>query len=248
MLKFGNIPWKRADLINGLHEFSEVYKNRSNRNNIGGMKSAHMYPVWFLTRHLNPSHIIESGVYKGCGTWLFDQAAPFAHKTCIEPVQNIIQYKSPMANYTTTDFTLHDWSTFPKDRTLLFFDDHQDEIERIKTAFDMGFIHIMCEDNYPAGQGPWQGAIPYSRIDSPKKSFMSGGGKWIKKNCDIYYEFPPIFKEEKTRWGDNWDKYPTPEPLCDTVECNYLQTFKDECLDYTWICYLKLKRPPNETL
>jgi len=244
-LQFGNIPWNRQGLIGSLKAFSDVYAKRSNKNNIGGMKSPHMFPTWFLTKFINPKVIIESGVFKGCGTWLFDQAAPNAKKICIEPLTNIIQYKSDMAEYTTIDFTINDWSDLDKSETLLFFDDHQNEIERIKIAYNLGFKHIVCEDNYPVNHGPCEGQIPYSRVDSPKKALMLNdeNGKWIINNCEIYYEFPPIFKSDKTRWGTLWndENYPTQKPLCETETDDYLKVFNDEKLDYTWICYLKLR-------
>ncbi|MGH8601861.1 MAG: hypothetical protein ACREXR_03490, partial [Gammaproteobacteria bacterium] len=59
---------------------------------------------------------------------------------------------------------------------------------------------------------------------------------------DVYCELPPIFKPEKTRWGDLWDDmtYPTPPPLLTEVENRRYQVFLDEAVYYTWICYVKL--------
>jgi len=64
----------------------------------------------------------------------------------------------------------------------------------------------------------------------------------------VYYEFPPIFKAERTRWGDRWDDehYPTPEPLLSSVEKRYQQKYKDEAVDYTWMCYAQLKAAPAQ--
>ena len=71
----------------------------------------------------------------------------------------------------------------------------------------------------------------------------SHDAKMIKKNIEIYYEFPPVIKTEKTRWGDDWDdvNYPTPEPLFEKPELPKMQIFLDEAVYYTWICYVKLK-------
>ncbi len=65
----------------------------------------------------------------------------------------------------------------------------------------------------------------------------------LHKNLDIYFEFPPIFKPDKTRWGDDWDErsYPTPPPLLKRPEKSSHQLFFEEALWYTWICYAKLK-------
>lgn len=68
-------------------------------------------------------------------------------------------------------------------------------------------------------------------------------GKYLRQNLEIYYELPPVFKAERTRWGDLWDdkNYPTPAPLLTSVENEYQQIFLDEAVNYTWICYVKLK-------
>jgi hypothetical protein len=67
--------------------------------------------------------------------------------------------------------------------------------------------------------------------------------KMIQKNIEIYYEFPPVLKTEKTRWGDDWDdiNYPSPEPLFKEPKLPEMQIFLDEAIYYTWICYVKLK-------
>ena len=55
-----------------------------------------------------------------------------------------------------------------------------------------------------------------------------------------YIEFPPLFKDDKTRWGDEWinENYETPEQLLSDTK--KYKDFFDEQKDYTWICYLEL--------
>lgn len=67
--------------------------------------------------------------------------------------------------------------------------------------------------------------------------------RMLRKNPDIYYEFPPLFKPEETRWGDEWDErtYPTPDPLLDRPQKPSHRMFLDEAMWYTWICYARLK-------
>ncbi|MFY7788223.1 MAG: hypothetical protein ACOVQA_10150, partial [Thermoflexibacteraceae bacterium] len=65
---------------------------------------------------------------------------------------------------------------------------------------------------------------------------------YLKEICKVYYEFPPIFKADTTRWGDAWIDftYPTPLPLLESVGEPYQQLFKDEAKFYTWFCYVQL--------
>jgi len=37
-----------------------------------------MFASWFMARQLDPEVIIESGVWRGQGTWLLEQACPRA--------------------------------------------------------------------------------------------------------------------------------------------------------------------------
>jgi hypothetical protein len=262
MLNINAPPWTRKDLIDLLAEFAELYQARPIQNNTGGMEAPHMFSTWVTVKWLQPKSIIESGVFKGQGTWLLERACPTASLYCIEPNLDGIEYKSKQAKYFKEDFSTLDWTDLRQDETLLFFDDHQNYYERIQLAKWFGFKHLIFEDNYP----PYRG-----NCYSLKTAFMNEGirpnlkerlkktlgrrntfshvlpnkihSKYLERNIDIYYEFPPVFKTELTRWGDAWDEviYPTPEPLLKNVSEDYQQIYLDEAKSYTWICYVKLK-------
>ena len=67
--------------------------------------------------------------------------------------------------------------------------------------------------------------------------------RMLYKHLEIYYEFPPVVKTSKTRWGDDWNDvlYPTPEPILSKPSRPKYEIFIDEAMFYTWICYAKLK-------
>ena len=66
---------------------------------------------------------------------------------------------------------------------------------------------------------------------------------YIKNNLDTYITFPPLYKSERTRWGDLWtdDKYPTATQILSDEDDDKFDIFKKEATAYTWICYVKLK-------
>jgi hypothetical protein len=245
------VKWPRKDILNSIDEFSKLYAKRPIDNNDGGMKSAHMLASWFIVKTMKPKYIIESGVWKGLGTWLFEKASPDTKIISIDPVPAFREYTSPNATYQTTDFLDTDWSHLPKDDTLLFFDDHQNFIKRLKHAKSLGFKHVIDEDNYPSIQGDCY---------SPKKVIankpfvidLAGKKDWYKvdqkdveffeKKVKVYQEMPPIYKPDITRWGDVWtdENYTTPEPLLD-IKDNKYPLFVEEAKDYTWLCYIELK-------
>ena len=230
----GKIPFSREELISSLEEFSILYEKRPIEDNSGGMKAPQMFPTWFMTKWLQPKYIIESGVWLGQGTWLFEQAAPNAEIFCIEPNQHRIQYRVERAKYTTSDFSQFNWEDIldPKE-TLAFFDDHQDALERIILGEKQGFKHFMFEDNYPPGQGDCVSL----------KTMMEGSeldSSVIHGKLDMYYEFPPVIQPELTRWGDNWrENYRTNHPLIEN-EATY-SCYEEGADNYTWICYARLK-------
>ena len=229
-------------MIGALEEFMSLYDDRPIKDNTGGMLSPHMFLIWFALRALLPKAIIESGIWFGQGTWFFERACPDAKLYCIDPNLDRIRYRSNRAEYFEQDFATIDWGHLSKAETLVFFDDHQDAYERVKTAKWFGFKHLVFEDNYPPLHGDCY---------SLKKAFMHSGftfiptpsrtirgklkqkvrallgitepkrreilpnkldAKYLRQNLAVYYEFPPIYKAAHTRWGDRWDETNHPTP------------------------------------
>ena len=244
--------WNHEDIKLHLEEFYNVYNNRPIKDNSGGMKSPHMFPAWYVLKKIQPKCIIESGVWKGLGTWLFEQACPNLEKIySIDPSPHFRNYTSSKAEYQKNDFLDTDWSSLNKNETLVFFDDHQDCLPRIKKCLELGFKNIIVEDNYPYQQGD---CYTPKKILSKRNYCIDKDGykethshkeedyNFLEKNIENYQELPPIFKPDLTRWGDSWDEnYPTPDALLKEISKHEYSVFWKEKLDYTWICYIKLK-------
>lgn len=243
--------FQRQELLEALEEFYKLYLSRPIKDNNGGMKSPHMFNAWYVVKKLAPDFLIESGVWKGLGTWFFEKASPHTKIISIDPSPHFRVYTSPKVSYHTTDFLDTDWSPLPKENSLIFFDDHQNFLQRLKSAQASGFKRVMTEDNYPYQQGDCY---------TPKKILanrdyvidLAGQRTWFakndedlayfEKNVDIYQEMPPIFKPRVNRWGDIWDEnYPTPDPLLTLNDLLKYPEFAAESKDYTWICYIELK-------
>lgn len=63
-----------------------------------------MFAVWFMSKKLNPELIIESGVYKGQSTWLFEVSCPQARIVSIDVNLDFREYISSRAEYSDLDF------------------------------------------------------------------------------------------------------------------------------------------------
>jgi hypothetical protein len=249
-------------MIARLEEFAALYARRPIVDNMHGMSSSHLFLFWFMLRHMQPQVVIESGVWKGQGTWFIEQACPDAEIYCIDIDWSHLQYRSARARYLSQDFALHDWSRLPKEQTVAFFDDHIDAIKRCRMCVERGFRHLIFEDNYPPGRGDCYSlqelflhaghrAFPgmrarisrlLGRLQDSNVPANAEDARYVRQIADSYEVMPPIFKLPTTRWGDRWDeRYPTPQPLLTAVEAPYQQLYLEEAKWYTWLCYLSLK-------
>ena len=161
----GSPPWDRDFLKAELPKFSTVFANRpsfsgaGNRYNEGGTGFFHAFYLWALVRWLQPLHIMESGAFNGMGTWVLRQAAPTAQIIVITPeIPSLYRDNRHDSRYFAgakhfIDFTYIDWDCLKvdKERTLLFFDDHQAGYRRMLEASARGFKHLAFDDNYPNG-------------------------------------------------------------------------------------------------
>ncbi len=245
-------------MLEKIPEFLRLFAERPIADNHGGMRAPHLFATWFMLQALEPTHIVESGVFKGLGTWLLERAAPNARLYCIDPDPSQRIYHSANAEYFTSDFSKLEWD-LPRDRTLLFFDDHQDALARIVRAEQLGFVHVVFEDNYPVGRGDCyslkqaftgEPAPRPRRLLRGVRQLLSGRSpaerdpaRYLERTLETYFEFPPVRRAATTRWGDAWtdERYPTPPALIESVG-DPSDAFSAEAQAYTWICYAKLRK------
>lgn len=276
--QIGTPPWAPEDIERSLDEFVELYATRPIKDNQGGMKAPHMFALWFIVRRLNPDLIVESGVWRGQSTWLLERASPSSKVVSIDLDLTKREFISPRAVYSNKDFSAHDW-TEATDRSLAFFDDHQNAYQRLCQCKWFGFRNAIFEDNYPPGRGDCYSLkqafankgpdrvslhtapvrattatgvlrkiakyVDIAALSQERSAFIPGtaDAAMLRRNLEIYCEFPPVLKTARTRWGDEWREpaYPTPPAVLGEVERAGQRVFLDEAMDYNWICYARLK-------
>ncbi|KAJ8452081.1 hypothetical protein Cgig2_016662 [Carnegiea gigantea] len=216
------VEWTTKDLIKGLEEFIPIYETRPIKNNMYGMGFDHSFGLWFIARWLKPDLMIESGAFKGHSTWVLRQAMPDTRIISVTPRhpekylrkgpayvdQNCtyfagkdfidfgnVDWKSVMSKHGVTDLT----------RVLVFFDDHQSELKRLKQALKAGFRHIVFEDNYDTGTGDH-----YSLRQICDQSYIRGGGHSCFKDSDE--------ARIRARRKQFWEKAVDIDELCEPGE------------------------------
>lgn len=136
----------KKEIRDGLKSFLKVYDKRPIKDNSGGILFGHAYALYYFLRKLNPKLIVESGTFKGQSSWLMKKSCPKSKIVTIDINPQKLKYKDKKIKYLYKDFTLHDWSKIPKN-SLIFFDDHQNALERIINAKWAGFKYVVFEDN-----------------------------------------------------------------------------------------------------
>lgn len=152
-VSIGIPPWEADDPVQALDDFLAIHERRPFHDNQGGMGLPHLFATWYMVRKLNPPVIIESGIWKGFGTWLLEQACPEARIISIDPFLSKRIYISPRVTYHAIDFSEIDWSQIDPGQALVFFDDHQNAYTRLTQCHWFGFRKVIFEDNYPSGKG-----------------------------------------------------------------------------------------------
>ncbi|RLN23762.1 hypothetical protein C2845_PM07G10370 [Panicum miliaceum] len=182
------VEWTYKDLLNGLEEFVPIYETRPIKNNMYGMGFDHSFGLWFMARWLKPDLMIESGAFKGHSTWVLRQAMPNTRIISLSPrhpgkyIKKGPAYVDGNCTYLAgkdfVDFGSVDWEKLLRNhgvsdpsKVLVFFDDHQSELKRLKQALKAGFRHLIFEDNYDTGTGDH-----YSLRQICDQFYVRGGG------------------------------------------------------------------------
>lgn len=190
------VKWTRDDLLYALKEFVPIYHTRPIKNNMFGMGFDHSFGLWFITRWLQPELMIESGAFKGHSTWVLRQAMPDKPIISITPrhpekyLKKGPAYVDPNARYYSgkqfVDFGSFQWKSVMKEydisdqsKVLVFFDDHQNELKRLKQSLKAGFRHLVFEDNYDSGTGDH-----YSLRQICDQFHIKGGGHNCYEDSD----------------------------------------------------------------
>ena len=235
--------WTHEELRSELDNFLQLYSNKPLTDNHGGGLSVNDFYVYFTLKKLQPEYVIESGVFQGQGTWLIENVLPDAKIFCIEPTMSQLKYTSERAKYTTQDFLTFTSDNIDKDRaekTFIYFDDHQDQYERLKHAYDLGFKHILWDDDYPEFKGMRHLSLQacLTRLSDDGFNIPFGSNDDIENKVEEFFIFPPLTKHDELVSMEGSKIEGT--PVLDTVEEKY-NIFEHDMHNYRWTTYTKLK-------
>lgn len=178
-----------------LREFSARLKHApfANRHGLRGVSAFALF--WFL-RQRAPTVVFEVGVWRGFSTWVIEQALPEAEIHSFDPVFMVEPflsrwkvgrtYRSPRVHYSTQDFSCAPIRELAAGhaRPLVFFDDHQHKLPRVRQAREAGVLEVVFDDNMP---------IPYTHRSLEHERLDPASAPEVERAIEQYEVFPALW-------------------------------------------------------
>ena len=237
-----------------LNEFLMSVNFQEINANDGGMKVPDMFSLYFLLKKLRPSVVIESGVWNGQSTKLIRETLEDVKIISLDP-RPIEGYIDENTTYYVgdkfKDFKDLDLSSFDMNGVLCFFDDHQNQAQRLIQCINKNVKHVFFNDNYPVNCGSHfsiqhllnndrrlvfdiETQYPYSINTFPQIDLSNTNE--ITKRIEKYVIFPNIFSKKIEMVEGLFD--------CDAFlgneDIEKYQPFYKSAQTYTWNTYILL--------
>ena len=111
--------WNKEEIISEIEKFSKIYNERPIKDNRYGMKFPHLFAFYFILKKLNPEYVVESGVYKGQGTWLIEKIHPNAKILSIDIKLHYREFIASRAEYSNKDFKFQNFENIDLEKSLV---------------------------------------------------------------------------------------------------------------------------------
>jgi hypothetical protein len=114
----------------------------------GGVTTAAI--LWCIARSIDPTRIIESGVFRGFTTWVLEDACPQAERYSCDISFDEVRWSSSTAVYHAKDWSQVDaLKQSVAGKSLAFFDDHVSQLRRVREATERGIRYLVFDDCFP---------------------------------------------------------------------------------------------------
>lgn len=107
--------------------------------------------LWYLVKCIEPSEVVESGVFRGFTTWVLRNSSAAARIVSFD-----VSFAERKWKDVTTEYHERDWTLVIPTSPMIgrcklaFFDDHQSQWRRIREAAARGFEFVIFDDSLPA--------------------------------------------------------------------------------------------------
>ena len=232
-----------------LEEFMDnIYEPFYSENN-GGMKTPDMFTLYVILREINPEVVIESGVWKGQSTKLIRKClGEDCEILCLDP-RTVYGWQDDNDNtiyYTDSefkDFNDLDLKEYEDKKTLAFFDDHCNQLHRLKGCYNKKVNYAIFNDNYPKNCGSHLTLQHVFDNDRRYGGLLNEAEMLVLKSIISKYEIYPNIYPGKIKTGEGLfdceSYFKEPFKKEDVVE-KYRPLY-DEKESYRWNSLVELK-------
>ena len=139
----------KKKIIHLIKEHDKIfYRKNKISNNYGGMGFNNSLFIFIFLCHLDIDLIIESGVWKGYSTYLFDKYPKKVKKISFDINLDELEYLSKKTEYCEFDISNYDFKKIREyKKVLAFYDDHISQYDRLKLSSDKKFSYLIFDDD-----------------------------------------------------------------------------------------------------
>ena len=133
-------------------EFFALYDRRPVADNAGGSGFNDAFWLYVVARIASPALIVESGTHRGLSAWVLKTAAPDAEVHTFDVSHTHLAHREPGVTYHEADWSTVDLHAAASGSSLAFFDDHINQAQRIREAYERGFRLLLFDDDLMSWQ------------------------------------------------------------------------------------------------
>lgn len=181
-----------ADLDGIVRDFWNLICSAPVRQRRGGNGFNGALQLYAVVRALQPTVIIESGVFRGLTTWVMRQACPEARLFCFDPDLSGLRYRDPRAHYSARDWSAHDFAGVDLSGAVAFFDDHISQARRIVEAHERGITRVLLDDDAAAHRLHAHGGPAFPTLSMVLADPGSEPVRWRRNGREFAYAPDPL--------------------------------------------------------
>ena len=162
----GFAPQRRAfDVEAEVRGFFDDYRASPFRDPFGGSRIGNLLWLNLLAKAFAPAVMVDSGTYKGASAWALARGNPGARLLSFDIDMSHLLLKVPGAEYIQADWMSHDITGTD---IFCYFDDHVDQVRRVREAATRGVSVAVFDDDYDVTQFA---PMAHGGFSLPKLSF-----------------------------------------------------------------------------
>jgi len=134
-----------------VHQFYKAYLQSPFRTAFGGSRLNNLVLLYLFARSYRPTFIVDSGTFQGASAWALKMGAPEASVVSFDIDLSRMMSETPGVTYVESDWASFDFATFDLSRSVAFFDDHIDQVRRLKESAANNIKVLILDDDLEVG-------------------------------------------------------------------------------------------------